>query len=53
MIKEEILLKFKERVLKIEEFNATHGNLYIDGLNYILADQAIKILEDIMKEIET
>ena len=47
MDNKDILLQFKKKILAIDDYNSMHGNIYIDGKNYILASQAIKLLEEI------
>lgn len=44
-----IIEEFSAKMYGIEKYNSTHGNAYINGQNYILASQAIKILKDILE----
>ena len=46
-IYDQILADFSKEMYATEKYNATHGNMYVGGKNYILASQAVKILKEI------
>ena len=50
MNNEKLISKFSAKVYAIEKYNATHGNMYINGQNYILASQSIKMLKECLEE---
>lgn len=47
-IYDKILADFSKEIYAVEKYNATHGNMYVGGKNYILASQAVKVLKEII-----